>query len=220
MINEELWIGGAQSFSNIESAFWLFGYDAPKSEERRSVNPERGVYVKTILKQYQTVLTEEQCFAIIWYGIRHTPRELLRKWVWNRKPVLDDALLDYRVHVARGRRAMSMIANNEWIGAFASAFRRVGLAFQLYCHVAPLPDNDREGKPTSGAYVMNILDQYRQYLSDEKTKAIIWYGLTNDEKYLSLQELEHPSLLDLVEAYRTSVASQEDSDARITMNQP
>jgi len=206
--NKEQWIG-KQRFSCLKEAFLLFGYDAPKSEQRHDGALEPGAYVKTILEQYQGVLMEEQCLAIIWYGLTHSQRLLTRMWVWNRKPVLEEALMGYRLQVLKGKRARATISNNEWIGSVSRKFHRVGLAFQIYGHRAPLPDEDSKGKPTSGAYVLNILDQYRQVLTEEEIQAIIWYGLTNEELHLLNHELGHPSLLGLVEAYHAYVTLQE-----------
>lgn len=51
-----------------------------------------------------------------------------------------------------------MIAKGSWIGAQGAAFERACLAFEALGYRRPAPDDGSNGK---GAYVMNIIAQYR-----------------------------------------------------------
>lgn len=65
-----------------------------------------------------------------------------------------------------------MVALTQFVGAKGAAFERVGLAFQALGYVAPQPDT-----ASDGAYVLNIVSQYRASLTQAHVLAIIEYGL-------------------------------------------
>jgi hypothetical protein len=71
-----------------------------------------------------------------------------------------------------------------WIGKEYANFERVCRAFELYGFDVPRPDTDGG----SGAYAVNIANQYRASLTERQVYAIIDYALTYSlESLLTLQ---------------------------------
>lgn len=77
------------------------------------------------------------------------------------------------------------ISLSAYIGSRGAAFQRVGLAFQLWGYVPPHVDVVSPDSESPGAYVSNIVSQYRNDLTPEQTLALIWYGLMHRKEQLS-----------------------------------
>lgn len=70
-----------------------------------------------------------------------------------------------------------MIAKGSWIGAQGAAFERACLAFEALGYRRPAPDDGSNGK---GAYVMNIIAQYRADMTEDQALAVIkWSALAS-----------------------------------------
>lgn len=70
---------------------------------------------------------------------------------------------------------MSNLTKTTWLDA--DQFYRIKLAFQLHGIRTPSPDVDHNGQSLHGAYVSNIVNQYRASLTEKEVLAIIAYGL-------------------------------------------
>jgi len=71
-----------------------------------------------------------------------------------------------------------MPRKTEFVGSSGAAFARVSLAFQSLGYRAPTPDSG-----STGAYVLNIIEQYRADLSEEQTLDVISYGLRHSRAW-------------------------------------
>ncbi len=67
----------------------------------------------------------------------------------------------------------------QWIGTNGAAFARVSAAFASIGLTAPKADTN-----SSGAYAMNIAEQYLADLSRHEAMAVIRFGLQNSLTYI------------------------------------
>lgn len=75
---------------------------------------------------------------------------------------------------------MDTITKTTWLDA--EHLYRVQLAFQLHDIRQPSSDLDHTGASCHGAYVANIINQYRASLTEKEVLAIIAYGLYYDKE--------------------------------------
>ncbi len=106
---------------------------------------------------------------------------LLEQWIHNEWQEVDThyqsaaTMQQEQVAYTPEIEEKDMVTKSTWIGSEGRLFERVRLVFEGLSYAPPTTDTDNE----SGAYAMNIVDQYRADFTEEEILQIIDYARHN-----------------------------------------